>query len=367
MVSVLSPTAMFGFSRTRVLFGLGACLSLASVACNEEPLQQAPTDGGAPVVGLSADQAGRIVARVGDRAITLGDFAKTIERMDQFDRLKYQSKERRRELLEEMIDVELLAAEAKRRGLDKDPEAADALRMIMRDALLAEARGELPSPGQINEKEVRAYFEAHADRFNEPERRRVSVIAMKDKKEAEKVLKEALKAKSPKEWGELFYAHSLTAVKPKGPPPPPELAGDLGIVGPMSDPRGGNPKVPEAVREAAFKLRAVNEVAADIVEAEGRFFIVRLNGLTAPHRRTLTEADRSIRVLLLQEQMTERERALEEELKKKFPVEIDTAALATVKLPVGIEKTLAQADGEESDAGAAASLGEPPQAVDGGH
>ena len=40
---------------------------------------------------------------------------------------------------------------------------------------------------------------------------------------------------------------------------------------------------------------AAHGLAADIVEAEGRFFIVRLNGLTAPHRRTLTEADRSIR------------------------------------------------------------------------
>src|SRR5580700_3751420 len=96
---------------------LGALL-VAILGCNEAPLKPVP-DAGAPIAGLPADQAVRTVARVGDRTITLGDFARTLERMDQFDRLRYQSKERRRELLEEMIDVELLAGEARRVGLDK--------------------------------------------------------------------------------------------------------------------------------------------------------------------------------------------------------------------------------------------------------
>jgi hypothetical protein len=237
-----------------------------------------------------------------------------------------------------MIDVQLLANEAKRLGIDKDPEAADALRMLLRDAILAEARVGLPAPAQLSEQEVRAYFEAHPDKFSEPERRRVAAIVMSDKKEAAKILKEALKIKSPKEWGELFAKHSLTAPKTPGPANPAEMAGDLGIVGPMEDPRGANPKVPDVVRAAAFKLKDVNEVAADLVESEGRWFIVRLNGKTQAHKRTLAEADRAIRVLLVQEKMTEREHALEEELRKKFPVEIDEGALAAVKIPPGVEK-----------------------------
>src|SRR5512140_3180105 len=104
------------------------------LGCNEAPLKQAPPDAGPPVAGLTAEQAARTVAKVGDRTITLGDFARTLERMDQFDRLRYQSKDRRRELLEEMIDVELLAAEARRLGIDKEPDAQDAIRQILRDA-----------------------------------------------------------------------------------------------------------------------------------------------------------------------------------------------------------------------------------------
>jgi hypothetical protein len=314
-------------------FAFCACLALG---CNEAPLRTTPADAG--IAGLSSEQAARVLAKVGDRTITLGDFAKAIERMDQFDRLKYQSKERRRELLEELIDIELLATEARRLGLDKEPEAADALRMILRDAVLAEARVGLPTPAQITDQEIRAYYDAHADKFSEPERRRVAAIVIGDKKVAAKVLKEALKLKSPTEWGELFFKHSLTAPKQRGPTTPAEMAGDLGIVGPVEDAKGSNPKVPEPVRAAVFKLKEVNEVATELVESENRQFIVRLNGKTQPHKRTLTEADRAIRVLLVQERMAAKERALEEELKKQFPVEIDDAALAAVKLPPGLDK-----------------------------
>jgi hypothetical protein len=344
----------------------------ALLGCNETALKTAPPDAGPQAAGLSPEQAGRVVAKVGDRAITLGDFAKTLERMDQFDRLRYQSKDRRRELLEEMIDVELLAAEARRLGLDKEPESQDAIRMILRDAILAQAREGVPTPAQLPEQEIRAYYEAHADRFSEPERRRVAAIVIADKKEAAKVLKDALKARTPGEWGELFFKHSLTAPKQRGPVNPAELAGDLGIVGPMNDARGQNPKVPDAVRAAAFVLKGVGDVAADLVEVEGRQFIVRLNGVTAPHKRSLAEADRAIRVLLIQEKMAERERALEEELRKKFPVEVDDRALATVKVPSGVEKesALPQEEDEEreraAERAARATDGKAPKAADAG-
>ena len=335
-------------------WSLAGLFGLVLLGCNEAPLGRAPgagADAGPSVAGLSPDQAARVVAKVGDRNITLGEYAKALERMDQFDRLRYQSKERRRELLEEMIDVELLATEAKRLGLDKDPEQADTLRMILRDAVLAEARVGLPTPAQLSDQEVRAYFEGHADRFSEPERRRVAAIVMSDKKEAAKVLKDALKAKTAGDWGDLFYKNSLTAPKKRGPLNPAELAGDLGIVGPPDDAKGGNPKVPDVVRAAAFKLHDVNQVAAELIESEGRFFIVRLNGIAPPHKRSLGEADRAVRVLLIQEKLAERERALEEDLKKKFPVEIDEAALASVKVPPIPDKAAPPPEGEHEHEG----------------
>lgn len=325
---------------------ISACLAgsvaVSAAGCNEEALKPPPAaDAGAPgstVSGLTPEQASRVVAKVGDKTITLGDFAQTLERMDQFDRLRYQSKERRRELLNDIVDVELLAMEAKRRGLDKQPEAEDAIRQILRDALLSEARSSLPAPAEIPAAEVRAYYEANQSRFSEPERRRVAAIVMDNKKEAEKVLKAAVKVKNAGEWGDLFFKHSLTAPKTRGPNSPVDLAGDLGIVGPVDDAKGANPKVPDPVRAAVFKMSSVGSVADELVADGDKVYIIRMNGITAAHHRTLAEADRSIRVALLQEKMAKLERDLEEELRKKFPVQIDDGALAGVKMPAGAEK-----------------------------
>jgi hypothetical protein len=344
-----------------------------AAACNEDALKQPASDAGPPVAGLTPEQSSRVLAKVGDKAITLGDFAQTLERMDQFDRLRYQTKERRRELLNDMIDAELLAIEAKRRGLDKRPEAEDAVRQILRDAILAQARAVLPAPAEIPASEVRAYYEANANRFSEPERRRVAVIVMDKKQDAEKVHKAALTIKNATEWGDLFYKHSLTAPKTRGQNAPLELAGDLGIVGPPTDDKGSNPKVPEAVRAAVFRVANVGSVSEELISEGGRYYIVRMNGITAAHHRSLAEADRSIRIALLQEKMAKIERELEEELRKKFPVEIDDRALASVKLPAALEKmdvasgasarSYEEAAAMAADAGAPDASGEGPKAA----
>src|SRR5258705_5274149 len=79
--------------------GLLAALVLAGVGgCNERALAK-KSDAGPVPGGLTAEQAALVVAKVGERVITLGDYAPTLEPMDQFDRLRYQSPEPRRELL----------------------------------------------------------------------------------------------------------------------------------------------------------------------------------------------------------------------------------------------------------------------------
>jgi peptidyl-prolyl cis-trans isomerase C len=341
---------------------LATSLAFLLAGC-DEPALQAPSGGGTPMFGLTAEQSTRVLAKVGDKVITLGDFGRTLERMDQFDRLRFQTKERRRDLLGEIIDVELLAMEAKRRGLDKEPAVEDATRQVLREAMLAQTRQGLPAPGDIPAQQVRDYYDAHIDKFTEPERRRISVVVMSDKSAAEKVLKEAQKASTATAWGELVTKHSLLAPKEKGANAPLDLAGDIGIVGPPSDPRGENPQVPEPVRAAAFRLGAVGAVGDQLVEADGRFYIVRLSGLTAGHQRTLVEAERSIRVAILQQKMQDQERALDEELRRKFPVEINEAALGAVKLPPQLMVTPGAGAPQQAPAQPGAPPSEPPPPV----
>ena len=311
--------------------------ALLVVGCNSKPLEQpaAKADGGPPAAGLSEEQAAKVLAKVEGRTITLGDYAAALERMNEFDRLRYQAPEKRRELLNEMIDLELLAAEARRRGLDKTPETEEQIRQILRDAMLADARRSVPTPQEISPPEVRAYYDAHRDEYREPERRRVTAVIFKDKKEAEKTLDEAKKA-SAMEWGKLVQKYADTPPK-TGPTAPLETLGDLGIVGPPGDAKGDSPRVPPDVRSAVFEIKGDVGSTLDRVVAVGeRFYIVRLAGKTAAHERTFAEAERSIRGVLVQEKMEAKTRELEKELEKQFPVSIDEAALAQVKVPSGV-------------------------------
>jgi peptidyl-prolyl cis-trans isomerase C len=303
------------------------------LGCNEKALQRSTrSDAGRLPGGLSPEQAALVVAKVGDRTITLGDYAATLERMDQFDRLRYQSPERRKELLQEIIDVELLAQDARKRKLDQEPETQQAIRQVLRDAILADAKRELPAPADIPEAEVRAYYEAHRDEYREPERRRVAEIVVKDKETANKIIGLAKKTNS-REWGELFNAHSAVPLG-KGPEGQPlEMAGDLGLVGPPGDPRGDNPRISAEVRAAAFEIAEIGDVLARPVQASDGFHVVRLLGKSAAHDRSFSDAERSIRVAILQAKIAEREKALEAELRRQFPVTIDEQALAKVELP----------------------------------
>lgn len=315
-------------------------LALATVACGGcEDKGGGRSSGGAPSSGPSARPSGitpelakRVLAKVGDHEITLGEFAATLERMDPYERLRYQSPDRRKQLLNELIDLQLLAEEARRRGLDKQPETQERVRQMLRDELLAQVRSTGPSPSDVSEADARRYYDEHRDDFREPERRRVAHIALGSEKDAKAVLEKAQTA-TPAEWGKLVAEKSRDAKTKPSAALPPELAGDLGIVGPPGHPRGANPAVPEALRAAVFEAEKVGGVVPRVVEAGGAFHIVRMTGKTDARDRSFADAERSIRVALVQERIRTREAELENELKKKYPVTIDETQLAKIALP----------------------------------
>jgi peptidyl-prolyl cis-trans isomerase C len=222
--------------------GCSSCKSSSSAA--------AETDASALAIGtLTPEQAAQVLARVGDRTITLGDFEAALEHMDQFDRMRYQAPERRKELLAEMIDVMLLADEAREKGYDRDPVTQQEIREILRDAILKKAREGVPQPNEIPEQDVRAYYENHRGDFRDPERRRVSIIALANEAAGQSALDAARRA-TPTQWGELVRSRSIDVMAKANTPL--DLAGDLGFVSPPGDTHGFNARVPEDVRVAVF-------------------------------------------------------------------------------------------------------------------
>jgi len=315
---------------------LGALLCVGLVTGCHEKSKQAPAVAGSSSAALpgklTPELSAQVLAKVGDRTITLGEYAETLERMDPFERLRYQSPDRRKQLLNEIIQVELLAEEAKRRGLDKLPETQERVRQMLRDELLRDLRQNMPGPADIPEAEVRAYFDAHHEEFKEPERRRVAHLLLATEAQAKAALQKALGA-SAADWGKLVSQVSLDKPPPSSGPAPTELAGDLGIVGPPNHPRGANPRVPEALRAAVFEIDKLGGVLDRVVTESGHFHIVRMTGRTEARDRSYQDSERTIRVALVQQRIHAREAELEQELKQRFPVSVDDEALNQVKVP----------------------------------
>jgi peptidyl-prolyl cis-trans isomerase C len=306
-----------------------------SAGCSKSPAPAdvAPTTSASAKVALSDELRARVLARVGERVITLGEYADTLARMDPFERQRYQTPSRRKLLLDEMINTELLAEEARRRGLDKLPETQELVRIMLRDEALADLRAKLPPLEAIPAAEIGAYYDAHVSEFTEPERRRIAAIVVSSKVEADQVLTEARRA-TPEQWGALVRKHSgATKNQTAGMPPALELEGDLGFVTHPSSGRGEDEHVPEPVREVAFQLPSPGSVHPEPVAALGKFYVVQLVAINAPHKRSREEADRAIRVAILQDKARAAQAALEKELLAKIPVQIDQAALAKVAVP----------------------------------
>lgn len=313
-----------------------ALLTLALLAwgCDTKPKSGTAPSASASVAApssLTPELSARVLAKVGNHEITLGEYAATLDRMDPFERLRYQSADRRKQLLDELIDLQLLAEEASRRGLDKQPETQERVRQMLRDELLAQVRTSGIAPSDISEADARRYYDQHRDDFREPERRRVAHVVVPTEAEAKQLLEKAGQA-SPADWGKLV-AEKSRDTRSKVAALPPELAGDLGIVGPPGHARGDNPNVPEALRAAAFEIEKVGGILPRVVQAPGGFHLVRLTGKTDARDRSFADAERSIRVALTQERIRAREAELETELKKKYPVSIDEAQLAKIPLP----------------------------------
>jgi len=140
----------------------------------------------------------------------------------------------------------------------------------------------------------------------------------------------AAKKATAAQWGEIVRSKSLDSQARANVPV--DLAGDLGIVAPPGDTRSDNSRVPPEVRAAVFEIGEIGGVYDKVVKANKSFYVVRLTQKIPPHDRTYEEAERSIRVKLAQDKLRAKEDDLIAELKKGVKVEIDEAALATVKV-----------------------------------
>ncbi|MEM7609124.1 MAG: peptidyl-prolyl cis-trans isomerase [Myxococcota bacterium] len=273
--------------------------------------------------GLTAEQAGQPLADIGDETITLGEFAERLADQSPYLRARFNTPERRREFLDNLIRFELLAQEAERQGIDELPSVRDTRNRAMIQQLMREEFGEI-GPESVSEEDVRAYYESNRSDYNTPAQVRARAIAFSDVGAAQAAIERVRRAEQP---ADLFRQIASEQADEEAA----ARLGDLGFLGADGVRGGSAPNVPAPLAEAAFALDRIGDFSAPIPHA-GLQYVVMLTGRRAAMQRTLEEASRTIRLRLAEKARDEAMEAFVARLRAAEDVEINAEALQQVRV-----------------------------------
>lgn len=328
---------------------VSAGFAVGAVGCgDDDPAPETnATDDGPRVHGLTEAQAAQTLAKIGDREITTGELAEELASKGSFIRTRYNSPERRREFLDQMIRFELLAQEAERRGYDELPEVERTRKQMMIRRFLEE-RFEQGGPESISDEDIRAYYEANRSEFHTPAQVRASHILIRDRATAQRVLRELLAAPTDlRLYRRLAEQHNSDAETS-------DRFGDLRFFSRPEDRAEGEPEIPAAVAEAAFAIPRIGGLHEEVVQSDRGFHILKLTGRRAAMHRALEEAERPIRNRLWRERREAAIQTLIDELRAESDVEenLDMLQHVHIDLPEGDSPTVTspQLQGSPTDA-----------------
>ena len=282
--------------------------------------------GGAGEPGQSPADLSSVLATVDGVTITVGEFQDHLNRQSPYVRARYTSIDQKKEFLDSLVRFEVLAAEAAKRGYEKDPEVVRTMKQVMIQKLLRDEFETKVTPASISDAEVKAYYDGHQEEFVKPEEVRASAIVVKSKAQADRVAKEAAgdAGKTNKGFRDLVSQYTTDdEQKLRG--------GDLRYMSTATK------DVPKPVIDAAFALANTGDVSGVVDAGDGTFWILKQTGRRKALTRSLEEATQTIRNKLYRDKRLETQKAFVEGLRQAAKVEIIEDNLAKVRVDTSLE------------------------------
>jgi peptidyl-prolyl cis-trans isomerase C len=281
-----------------------------------------------PLVGDGVSKAPTdevVVATFSGGRITLADLQAAVDRKTPDVKAALARPGGREAFLARVIDYDLLTLEAERRGYRDSPAVKQAEKQAAITALLTAERAAVTIDG--DSPEVAAYFAAHPHDFERPGLRRPSHIQLRDRAEAEALLKN-LAGASRERFASVARQRSLDdRTRRQG--------GELGYCDELGYPWEGTGAqgCPPAIAKAVFALSHSDELAPEPIAHDGVFSIVMLTGVMAPKQVTLERARPKIVARLEDAARSERIDALLARLRAERPVEVHPELTDQLTLP----------------------------------
>jgi peptidyl-prolyl cis-trans isomerase C len=310
----MAPTT----SRPKTLAYTLAALALASPAACKR--------GGAAGEARNVDPS-QVVAKVDDAVITVADVQERINKQSPFVRARYTSADKKKEFVDGLVKFEVMAAEAARRGYDKDPDVQRVMKQQMISKLMQKDFESKLKVEDVPDADVEKYYNEHPGEFHQKDEVRVSEIVVKDKSKADKAyaearaLPKAATGADQKGFRDLVAKYSEDEdSKPRG--------GDLSFFAADSS------TVPKPIVEAAFKLKEVGDVAPPVKTDKG-WSIIRLTQKRPGFSRALPDVKRQIQQRLFRDLRSKAMDTFVDDLKKKSNITINDDNLAKVVVEGG--------------------------------
>lgn len=296
---------------------LSLVAALVLAACGGS---SSPSGGSQP-----ATASGPVVAKVGDRVFTLGELDAQLETQP-ITRSRLINQERKREFVDNLIRFELLAQEAKRQGLDKDPDVQEATKRAMVQKLTQTRFSDEEAP--VTEEEARAFYQEHIHDYVKPERVRASHIFFEAPRgdvnrnrvraEAERSLAELRRKEAERDrtaFSQLAKTRSDDGSSKRA-------GGDLSFrtEEELSEMWGAD------VAKAAFALSNVGDFAP-LIETDRGFHVLKLTGRQAALDRPFESVRNQIENRLSREKMTQAFEDFVASLEDKTQIMVDEEVL----------------------------------------
>ncbi len=312
-----------------ILFCLTACGNGQPVA------KTSPSESGSNASAwFQATGTGDVVAEINGTKIYMDEFKERMEKQSPYIRARYNTLEKKKEFLENMVRFELLAQAAIDKGYHQDPEVIRSAKQVMTQKLMRSEFESKIKREDITDEEMKAYYDEHRSEYNKPAMRRASHILIKvdekadkkteaeAKKRAMKVFNEAKKdSKNPNAFRKLAAKYSEdTSNKNRG--------GDLGYFAQTEE---GGPMVKE-FSEAVFKMKDINDIAKPVRTKFG-FHIIRLTGKRDKIERSFDQVKGQIQHRLFKERRTSLFDQFVDDLKKKANISIHDNILEAYAIP----------------------------------
>jgi len=261
--------------------------------------------------GAASGKDGDMVARVGDKIISGKQIDKFLENLPPQVSARYGAARIRREIADGFVSMEMLAWEARKRGIDKREDVKLKMDLIVDQSLARELEEDIRKGIKVSDADTKKYYDEHQDKYGARTRVFARQIMLASEPEAKSAADKIKKGGNFEDLAKQLSKDPETAAK----------GGDIGLVTPG--------KLDPALEKAVFSLKE-GETSPVVKTAKG-FYILKAERVATSKERPYEEVKKSIENLIMREKVNKAIGDLKAEVKKKAKVEVNEKYFAQFK------------------------------------